>query len=130
MIRRISPRVIGVQSQVVDVDWHLSPGDEHLQLLVVEHLQPIERHNVGYSLFKGVTLRTDLLVQLVIGHQVDVLYPVVICHGNIRAARLELVHSSLAQLVRQNRKVQAQIGNVASVALQVQQIPASDRSNC
>lgn len=126
MIERVSAGVVCVQLQIVDVHGDLRARNQYLQLLIVEHLQPIERYHATDALLERETLSANLLVQLVIGHQVDVLDAIVIRHRDIGAARLQFVHSSLAQLVAEDGEVQIQIRHVTHVALQVEQIAIHD----
>lgn len=48
------------------------PAHAHLDLLLVEHAQPLQVDHVGQALSEGQAVGPDLLVQPVVGHQVDV----------------------------------------------------------
>ena len=64
----------------------------YLDLLLVEHAQPLQVDHVGQALSEGQAVRPDLLVQSVVGHQMDVGYPVCGGHRNVFASQLQLDH--------------------------------------
>ena len=43
----VAARVVGVLPEVVDVDGHRCARDQDLELLVVEHAEPVEVDDVG-----------------------------------------------------------------------------------
>ena len=69
------------QAQEVDLD-----------LLLVEHAQPLEARHVGQALPERQAVPADLPVQPVVGHQVDVRDPVGAAHRDILATRFQLNH--------------------------------------
>lgn len=56
------------------------PLGTDLNLLLVEHAQPLQVDHVGQALPEGQAVLADLPVQSVVGHQVDVRNPV--CAGD------------------------------------------------
>lgn len=51
---------------------HAASGAAHLDLLLVEHPQPLEAEHVGQALPEGQAVLPDLPVEPVVRHQVDV----------------------------------------------------------
>lgn len=64
----------------------------YLDLLLVKHAQPLQVDHIGQTLPEGQAVRPDLLVQSVVGHQMDVGYPVCCGHRNVFASKLQLNH--------------------------------------
>lgn len=64
----------------------------YLDLLLVEHAQPLQVDHVGQALSEGQAVRPDLLVQSVVSHQMDVGYPVCCNHRNVFPSRFQLHH--------------------------------------
>lgn len=54
-----------------------------LDLLLVEHPQPLQAHHVGQALPERQAVLADLPVQPIVGHQVDVRNPVGTAHRDI-----------------------------------------------
>ena len=53
-------RVVGVLSEVVDVDIDLSTRDEHLQFIVVERSQPVYVDHIVQTTAERLDVRPDL----------------------------------------------------------------------
>lgn len=66
----------------------------YLDLLLVEHAQPLQVDHVGQALSEGQAVGPDLLVQPVVGHQMDVGDPVGCGHRYILTTRFQLHHLS------------------------------------
>lgn len=56
----VTPRVVGVLAEVFDIDWHRGTGDEYLELLVIEHAEPLQVNDVREALTEGKDVRPDL----------------------------------------------------------------------
>lgn len=56
----VTPRVVGVLAEVFDIDWHRGTGDEYLELLVIEHAEPLKVDDVREALTEGKDVRPDL----------------------------------------------------------------------
>lgn len=65
---------------------------EYLNLLLVEHTQPLQVDHIGQALPEGETMRSDLLVQSVVSHQMDVGYSVCCGHRDVFAPWLQFNH--------------------------------------
>lgn len=63
---------------------------QHLQLALVEHVDPLRGDDVFQALAEGVGGALDLRVELEVGHPVDVLQPVAISHRPVLPARHQL----------------------------------------
>lgn len=66
------------QTQEVDLD-----------LLLVEHPQPLQAHHVGQALPERQAVRADLPVQPVVGHQVDVRNAIGTGHRDVLPTRFQ-----------------------------------------
>lgn len=56
----VTSRVVGVLAEVFDIDWHRGTGDEYLELLMIEHAEPLKVDDVGESLTEGKDVGPDL----------------------------------------------------------------------
>lgn len=72
---------------------------DYLDLLLVKHAQPLQVNNIGYALSEGQAVRPDLLVQSVVGHQMDVGYSVCCGHGNVFSSWLQFNHLSQKDMI-------------------------------
>lgn len=63
--------------------------EDYLDLLLVEHAQPLQIDHIGQALSEGQAVRPDLLIQPVVSHQMDVGYSVCCSHRNVFAAWLQ-----------------------------------------
>ena len=122
---RLDRRVVGEEAvpvdgaslEVVHVDLVLRAGDERLDLPVAEHAQPVEVDDVTQALAEGVGLGADLVVELVVGHEVDVLDPVLVGHRDLGAAGLEVLGLGGADLLGDDGEVEVQVLDVAVLGL-------------
>ena len=64
----------------------------YLDLLLVEHAQPLQVDHVGDPLAEGEAVGSDLLVQPVVRHQVDVGDPIGRGHRYVLPPQLQLNH--------------------------------------
>ena len=60
-----------------------------LDLLLVEHPQPLQAHHVGQALPERQAVRADLPVQPVVGHQVDVRNAIGTGHRDVLPTRFQ-----------------------------------------
>lgn len=67
---------------------------DYLDLLLVKHAQPLQVDHVGYALSERQAVRSDLLVQSVVSHQMNVGYSVRCGHRNVFASQLQFDHLS------------------------------------
>ena len=74
------------------------PCVDYLDLLLVKHTQPLQVDHVGQALSEGEAVRPDLLVQSVVGHQMDVSDPVGCGHRNVFASQLQFDHLDPKQI--------------------------------
>ena len=109
--------------KVGDVDLVLCPGYEGGQLLAAEHPQPVQTYYIsqpvpGHKLLlltqftvdhnfspEGIALFLDLLVELVVSHEVDVLDSVLVSDGYLVPFRFEQNNFVLTEVVHGNREV-------------------------
>lgn len=75
-----------VSLEVGNVDGHVIPTDESLQLRGGEEAEPAGGHNLTQPANDGPALAADLLVEPVIRHQVHILNSVVASHWDGTAA--------------------------------------------
>ena len=64
----------------------------YLDLLLVEHAQPLQVDHVGDALAEGEAVGSDLLVQPVVRHQMDVGDPISCRHRDVLSPQLQLNH--------------------------------------
>lgn len=65
---------------------------KYLYFLLIKHPEPLEVDHVGQPLSEGQAVLPDLLVQPVVGHQVDVRDPVGAGDRDVLSTRLQLNH--------------------------------------
>lgn len=103
----------------------------HLDLLLVEHAQPLQVDHVGQALSEGQAVGPDLLVQPVVGHQVDVGDAVCRGHGDVFPSEFQLHH--LGQKIISNsfqqRRRRRQIQVPASIIMQMTRRVARQTTN-
>lgn len=109
------PTVSSVRSQVVDVHRDFGARDQHLELFVAEHVQPLDGNNVRQAPPEGSTLLPNLPIQFVVGHMPNIFHTIGIRDQDVGAVRHKLLDTRLAQLVGDHRKVEPQIGHIAIV---------------
>ncbi len=80
-------------------------------------LNHVSFRSVGIFVPKGVALRPDLLIELVVRHQMNVLDPVELRDRNLCSPRLQLIHSCLTDFLVDNGEVQTKALNVPFVIL-------------
>ena len=71
---------------------------------------------------EGIALLLDLLVELEVGHQMDVLDPVLVSHCYLVSLSFEQNNFVLPEVVHGDGKVQVQVLHVALVGLQIEEI--------
>eukprot|EP00960_Hanusia_phi_P043941 756356-Hanusia_phi.AAC.4 len=121
--RRVAPRVHDMRLEVFDVEASVVlPADEDLQLERVEEPDPLDADHVLEAAEEGVALPLDLLVEPVVGHEVDVLDLVGGGDFDVGAPGNELVHLSSSRLVYCDGEVQRQVPHVPLVVLEVHQV--------
>ena len=122
MVGIVEAGVHGVLLPVLDVDGVVGPGDETLQLVEVEQAQQVELYDVVDAAAEGQHLLVYLLVELVVGDEVNVLDLVLVGDQYVLAARLELDRLRLAELCRVEREVEIEVLHVALVVFEVEQV--------
>lgn len=137
--------VLRMISPVVHIDFAGCAGYQYSEFVGVEHSQPFKIDHIAHALTKLQHLLIDLLVQLVVGHQMDILNAVFVRHGDVLPVGFQLdqldqsgacfnerheVHVAylrLADLAVHNGEVQSEIFDVTVVVLQVEQVPVHFR---
>ena len=87
MLWVVTPSIVHVSLHVCNV-YSLPPtADQHLDLLFIEHGDPVVSHQLEETPPEGFTARLDLVVQPVVRNSVDVLYHVLGCYSFAAASR-------------------------------------------
>mmetsp|Transcript_50598 Transcript_50598/g.131634 ORF Transcript_50598/g.131634 Transcript_50598/m.131634 type:complete len:287 (-) Transcript_50598:230-1090(-) len=111
--------VLGVPSQVGDVEGDIISRDEPLELGGVEEAQPARGHDGVQPREQRLALRRDLLVEAIVSHQVDVLDAVVGRDGDRVATVSQVDGGARAKLFGVDGEGEAQVVlDVAVVALE------------
>ena len=76
--------------EVVDTDRDLCPRYQHLELVLVEEAEPVRWDDGPQAAPEGLELSTQLHVETVVGHQVDVLHTVGLGHRHFAPTSLQL----------------------------------------
>ncbi len=87
MLWVVTPSIVDVSLHVCNVHPLPSTTDQHLDLLFIEHGDPVVSHQLKEAPPEGFTARLDLVVQPVVRHSVNVLYHVLACHSFAAASR-------------------------------------------
>ena len=83
-------------TEILDVNRHLGPGNEGLELDLVKESQPAELDQRGESGQEGLAGLVDLVVELVKRHEVNVVHPISIRHREVLPSRNEFYLSLLS----------------------------------
>lgn len=120
--RVVAASVSRVGLEVVHVDFAALARDQHLQLGLVEHLEPSRVDEVRQTQAEGCALLPDLCVEVVVGDQVDVASLVPVRDGHVASSWDDLDLLLLAEHVLDDRVGQAEILHATFVRLQEHQI--------
>ena len=107
---------------VVQVHRLFIAGNEQLELVGIEEVEPTSRHNLVDALEEGRRLRMNARVEPEVGHEVNVLDAVVLCDGNIAAVGHEITDAMAQALIQSDAHVERKLVKVAVISFDKQKI--------
>ena len=82
---------VGYLAEVDEIDPSLAACDQEVQLVLVEHAQPLGPDESREASQECCTLSPDLGVQTIVRDPVDVLHPVLVRHRYVATARHQIL---------------------------------------
>lgn len=112
--------VLGVRSEVLYINGHLCPRNQHLELPLTEQSQPLQGNHGTHTATKRLELVLYCHIESVVSHQVDVLNVVCASDRDLGPSGLQLDHSALAIVAIDNSEVEREILYIALIVLKVE----------